>query len=273
MFFDNISRFLQYSIATKNLLSEKSLYEFEKYYSSYLKNFDNYMYRYFAEQTDEITHYISKAKNPKVLEIGSGCGTESLWFALNNSKVLGIDLRNSRLEVARERKKIIENHFNTKLDIKFMKADLFDFSSNYSEEKFDLIWMEQAYHHIEPGEKLIPALKNILKNNGLVIISEANALNPLIQTKLFLSRGFKTIKTFKDEDGKENLYGDERIIRMSSLIKSFKIEGFETCSKRLYRVLPNKGYLRPFSFMEKLSSNIFPFIFINYNIVFRFKKD
>ena len=40
--------------------------------------------------------------------------------------------------------------------------------------------MEQAYHHIEP-RKFSSSIKNLLHKGGYIIISESNALNPLIQ--------------------------------------------------------------------------------------------
>ena len=82
-------------------------------------------------------------------------------------------------------------------------------------------------------------------------------------------RGFKTIKKFVDADGKERIYGNERITRMSSLIKAFKNQGFLNLSGRYYRVLPNKIHLRSFAFFENLSSKLLPFIFAHYNLVLK----
>ena len=270
-YFDNIARFLEFSISTKNLLTEKSLYEFEKYNYSYLNNFDKIMSEHYCKQTKEITDIINSKKNLKILEVGCGCGTESLWFSINNAKVTGIDLRKERLEVALERKINFEKQFGVQLDIKFIFSDLFDFVENNKNEFFDIIFMEQAYHHIEPRNKLIPALKKLLKKEGYIIISEANALNPLIQIGLLKLRGFKTVKKFIDADGKERMYGNERIIRKSSLIRSFEKEGFLNLSSKYFRVLPNKIYLRSFTFLENLSSKLFPFIFTHYNVVFKKK--
>ena len=127
LFFDNISRFLEFSISTKNLLTKKSLHEFEQYNYSYLNNFDKIISKHYCDQTKEITDIIKSKKNLKVLEVGCGCGTESLWFSINGAKVKGIDLRKERLQVALERKVNFEKQFGVQLDIQFNYADLFDF--------------------------------------------------------------------------------------------------------------------------------------------------
>ncbi len=272
LFFDNISRFLEFSISTKNLLTEKSRHEFEQYNYSYLNNFDKIISKHYCDQTKEITDIIKSKKNLKVLEIGCGCGTESLWFSINGAKVTGIDLRKERLEVASERKGNFEKQFGVKLDIQFIYADLFDFVENNKNEYFDVIYMEQAYHHIEPRNKLIPTLNKLIKEKGHIIISESNALNPLIQIGLLKLRGFKTVKKIIGPDGKERLYGNERVSRKSSLIKAFAKEGFVNMSGRYYRVLPNNIHLRSFTFLENLSSKLLPFIFTHYNLVFKQSK-
>ncbi len=268
-YFDNISRFLEYSISTKNLLTKDSLLEFERYYYSYLDNFDKIMSKNYLEQSKEIIEIILKKKNLKVLDIGCGCGTESIWFAINNADVTGLELNKERLEVANERKRNFEKQFEVKIKANFVLADIFDYVEKMKEEYFDIIWMEQTYHHVEPRSKLALVLRNLLKKDGFVIISESNGLNPFLQLTLLKQRGLKTIKTYTNSNGLEKMFGIERITRKSSLIKYFTSKGFHKLSSRYYRVLPNNINLRSFTFLEYLSTKLFPFIFIHYNVVFK----
>ena len=76
----------------------------------------------------------------KVLEVGCGCGTESLWFSINKAKVTGLDLRKDRLKVAEERKINFERQFGVQLDIKFIFSDLFDFAEDNKNDHFDIIY-------------------------------------------------------------------------------------------------------------------------------------
>lgn len=275
MIFENISEFLQFSIATRNYLSEVNKKEFSRYYSSSIKNFDKYTSKHLEQQSKEIVEHINKNKNLKILEIGTGCGTEALWFAMNNARVTSIDVKPRRLRVAEERKQFLEDKFCLKLDLEFFISDFFKFHKKYNYELFDVIWLEQSYHHIEPREKLIPALSDLLKKDGYIFFSEANALNPFTQIYLFFYRmigfksifkGYKTLDIWTNSEGEKQLYGVERITRKSTLKKELKKNKFKIKSEKFFRILPNKSELRFFVFLEKLPTKIFPFIFSHYNV-------
>jgi len=276
LFFENISQFLQFSFATKNFLNLTTRNEFSRYYSSSINNFDKYTSKNYEEQTIEVTEIIQKNESLKILDVGTGCGTEAIWFALNKARVTSIDVKTKRLKVALARKNFLEDKFSLKLDLEFLNSDFFEFHKNYDSELFDVIWLEQAYHHIEPREKLIPALRDLLKDNGYLIFSEANGLNPFLQIRLFIYRaigfksifkGYKTVDTWINSRGDVQLYGIERITRKSTLKKSLRKNNFAIKSEKFFRVLPNKTYLRLFNFLEKLPSSFFPFLFSRYNIV------
>ena len=270
MLFNSIDGFLKYSILTSNLLSKNSYKTFKNYYSKYCNNFDDYDSRHYKEQSSEITELIKKLEKPKILEVGSGCGTESLWFALLGGEVTGIDLNDNRLRVAEERKKILEKKFNKFLKVNFQNINFFEFCDNHQENKFDIIWMEQAYHHIEPRELLLFKVKKLLKKDGYLIISESNAYNPFLQFKLFLKRGFQTIIYTKN--GRSQMYGNERITTKSSLVNALKKNGFEIKLSKLFRIFPN-NFLKRLCILEKIiSKRIFFFLFLHFNIVAKLKN-
>tara|TARA_Y100000739_G_C20515353_1_gene421554 strand:- start:124 stop:933 length:810 start_codon:yes stop_codon:yes gene_type:complete len=269
MIFESIDNFLIYSISTSKLLSKNCKKTFINYYSKFYNSFDNYDAKIYKEQTLEITNVIKKLKSPKILEVGSGCGTESLWFALLGGEVTGIDLNINRLKVAEERKKLIEKKFNKLLKVNFQNINFFDYCKFNKGNRFDIIWMEQAYHHIEPRKELLVSVKNLLKENGLLIISESNAYNPLLQLKLFIKRGFKTIIYTKN--GRAQMYGNERITTRSALIFDLKKNEFEILNTKLFRIFPN-NFLKPLHVFEKfISKKLFFFLFLHFNIVAKIK--
>lgn len=71
---------------------------------------------------------------------------------------------------------------------------------------FDVVYIEQAFHHIEPRRRLIEKLSSLVVPDGQLIISEANGWNPALQIHLFRMRGARTIIM---HDG--HLWGNERI--------------------------------------------------------------
>ena len=92
---------------------------FKRYYKDYYKNFSKFLKDNYNERLKEAIEII-KSKNGKldVLDIGTGCGSESLYFSSLGCNVSGIDLEQSRLDVANYRKKLLkrllgENFFAT----------------------------------------------------------------------------------------------------------------------------------------------------------------
>ena len=241
---------------------------FDRYYGGYRRHFGSYIKKQYNNRLAEALEIIKSRKNPiDVLEVGSGCGTESLYFSLLGCKVLGIELQADRFEVACARKRILEAMLKKTLDCEFIRASILDLNIS---KTFNLIWMEEAFHHLEPRNEIVTLLSRLLKPGGYIVVSDANALNPLIQLSLFRKRGFKTIKTYVDNDGLEHYYGNERILRASTMKKLFEKEGVSCVSIRYFRIFPNldisdkvmKGveYLVP-SFLKPL--------FIHYNYVGR----
>jgi len=247
----------------------------EKYYSSYVNNFNTYIKKHYSNQTKEVIDLIKQMENPNVLEVGCGCGTESLWFAINGASVHGIDIKEERLNVARERKNIIKNiikknKYNKQINIDFFNSSLFDLVEK-NNNLFDIIFMEQTFHHIEPRNKVVSTLKKILKPHGYIVISESNGLNLLIQTRLLKKRGFKTILSYEDCYGKTHSYGNERIATARGIRNLFVQDGFNLYSLRYFRVFPNiKGIERLSWTEDKIPSWMLP-IFTHYNIVMQLK--
>jgi 2-polyprenyl-3-methyl-5-hydroxy-6-metoxy-1,4-benzoquinol methylase len=209
---------------------------------------------------------ILQRKTPSVLDVGCGCGTESLWFAKLGASVWGIDLISSHIAVAEERKAIMEELLNRKLSCKFSLDSVFDLGK--SGEQFDIIWMEQTFHHIEPREDVTRILGSLLKDDGTVIISESNAWNPLIQMGVFKLRGTKTVIDL-EIDGKTYKWGHERILTPRSLVKTLRLGGFSADAHSYFRLLPSNKIFDKISWIESIWPRfLFP-AFTHYNITAR----
>ncbi|MEP7348380.1 MAG: methyltransferase domain-containing protein [Sphingorhabdus sp.] len=260
---NNISDFLQYWF-DNNELADEDQRVFEKYYEKYRKDFNPYLRHHFAQQTLEIGNSIRRKRAPRLLEIGTGCGTEALWFALLGAEVTTIDLKPERLAVARARRDWLERKIGRSLNIKFVEASIFEFQS---EALFDLVWMEQAYHHIEPREELAPLLFKLLGPNGECHISEANAWNPMLQAQLFSIRGFRTKGVFYDNQGKRHPYGDERITTPFALRRTLLKAGFWSAKSRNFRLLPSSNPPLWWLKVEAAILVILPAASTHYNVI------
>ena len=261
---DTIGDFLSSWIDNRNILSEKSREALESYYRSYVRHFGVYMKDQYTQQTEEMLTLIKRLKSPKVLEVGCGCGTEALWFALNGAEVTAIDINHEFLKTANERKEILKKTLNKDaaeprlLHCDFKYSSILDLDDDV---QFDIVWMEQSFHHLEPRAEVLEVLKKIVKKNGFIVFSESNAWNPMIQAFLLKFRGFNTIIEYEG-----HMLGNERILTPMSLKRLIR-DSFDVVSVRYFRLFPNKKIADKMCFAEKYMPKCFKFAFTHYNLV------
>ena len=247
-----------------NPLSGEERAVFDRYYASYLRTFSSYVRHHFANQSREIMTEIRSRGTPRVLEVGAGCGTESLWFALNGADVTAIDIATDRLGVARARLDWLNDRLGKTLHAKYVEASLFEYEP---EQPFDLIWLELAFHHLEPRADVYTRLAQLLAPNGAVIISECNAWNLPMQLQFFLRRGFKTRTHFIDPRGRRIEYGNERITTPGALGRGLEKAGLRVRMVRPFRILPNSNPPASWLSIERTLVSSLPFLATHFNIV------
>lgn len=260
------SQFLKFWLeqATKYLQNPQQVQTFFHYYASYQKHFPDRLQFYYDRQLEEVLALIKARPSAKVLEIGCGTGTESLWLALSGAHVVALELKQDRLDVAQARKNIVEELWQQKLECHFQKKSFLDLElENY----FDIIWMEQAFHHLEPREQVVRKIASVLKPGGQVIISEPNAANPLVQIRFFQRRGFKTVTEYVDNAGVSHPYGNERILGGGKLARLLSKAGIKKISVNYFRLFPNHRAFDGWLAIEKNLPKIFIPCFTHYNYV------
>jgi len=263
MHFNNISNWLDYWFIEQRL-PEPEQKVFKRYYHSFVFHFGPYLRKHYAAQISELEKVIAERPGCRVLEIGCGCGTESIWLGLLGASVTGIDLQQDRLNVAWARLDHIKATLNLAPDVKFEQVSVFD-ATRFG--KFDVIWMEQAFHHVEPRDNFIQLLAQLINPGGVVVISEANAWNPFLQLQLLLERGFNTVKEYKDKDGNSHVYGIERITTAGRLSRNLEQAGFTVKSVRYFRIFPNRVWADRLEWIESITPTWFKPVFTHYNLV------
>jgi 2-polyprenyl-3-methyl-5-hydroxy-6-metoxy-1,4-benzoquinol methylase len=234
---------------------------FDHYYRSYRRHFGPYVRRYYARQSRELVHLIRAQRAPRVLEVGCGCGTESLWAAIQGGEVTGIDIDPELQAVAKARRAFIEHETGETLACEFRRTSVLDADET---KPFDIIFLEQSFHHLEPRADVVAKLARLVVRGGHVIFSEANGWNPLLQAFLFKLRGTKTIIHHMG-----HTWGHERITVPSALMRNFAPHKLEPVSLEYFRVFPNTPAADHLGFVDRAMPSFVKPAFTHYNLVLR----
>lgn len=164
----------------------------------------------------------------RILDAGSGYGTESLLFSLLGNEVTGVELVPERTQLAKSRIEYFATKWETPLKLQFVNANIFRFLEKA--DPFDIIWIMEAISHIHPPDVFLDLARRKLKKGGKIIISDPNGLSPLAWLRSVKIRGsfkYKTHRRFKDpETGSPVDYGQERIFPVFGLKKMLIEKGF-----------------------------------------------
>lgn len=218
-------------------LDNEARHQFERYYAGYLKRFDAYMRHSYDRRLEPLLARVWGGT--RVLEVGSGCGSECLFLASLGCEVTGIEIHRKRLYTARERQSLLEELRGAPLPCRFVEGSLFDEELDLGGAPFDIVWMEEAFHHLEPRDRVGESIAALLPAGGHLVIAETNALNPLIQLHLLRARGWPKIRTFTDDRGRTHEYGVERVTSAGRLVRLLGNAGFQTELVRHERLFPN----------------------------------
>jgi SAM-dependent methyltransferase len=164
----------------------------------------------------------------RVLDAGSGYGTESYLFALMGHTVTGVELVSERADLARSRLGFFVSRCDFSLQIEFINAHIFRFLEKAP--PFDMIWAMEAISHIFPQEGFFRLAYEKLNPGGKFIISDPNSLNPLAWLRAAKIRGsFRHTphQRFDDpETGIPTDYGQEQILSLPAIKKKLGHAGF-----------------------------------------------
>jgi SAM-dependent methyltransferase len=248
------------------LLSTDSQKLVDDYYRSFQGMRSPRMRHWYNSQVMEAEAIVRQKPGLRVLEIGVGSGSEFLWWGMCGAKVTGIDVFPNCVATTLERLEVLQRLTGRVLDCSAKAASITEFQDA---DGFDLIWMEQAFHHLEPRAEVVEKISSLLRPGGHVVLSEANALNPLLQYQMFRVRGFKTIVNSATERG-PMVWGDERILWRGALASWFRQVGIDQESARYFRIFPsNAVFERLFWLERRISSQWLAPLFSHYNFVGR----
>ncbi len=179
----------------------------------------------------------------KVLDFGCGNGVHSGFIAKNSSEVIGIDLSEPSLEIAR--KKMQADSVQNK--IKFIKMDCekLDFQDN----SFDVIFDGGTFSSIDLN-KALPELAMVVKPDGVLIGIETLGHNPIANLKRKLN------KLIGKRTGwaAEHIFSEKDIDRVKQYFSKVEIFYFHILSWMFFPLLNLPGGEIIYKMIEKIDS-------------------
>jgi SAM-dependent methyltransferase len=127
-----------------------------------------------------VSHLVSEIRRlgvPRVLDAGSGIGSESILAALLGADVTAMELAAAKTAYAVSRIPFYEEVSRRGLRLRFLTGNVI--AHLRASPMYDAIWVNEAISHIHPAEEFIVAAFNGLRPGGVLLIADANANNPV----------------------------------------------------------------------------------------------
>jgi SAM-dependent methyltransferase len=142
---------------------------------------------YSARLRPAVQAVLSGPPGLRILDAGSGFGTESLLFAWLGARVTSVELIRERHEIARGRPEVFRGAGDPPLRVDFVHANILRFLQ--TAPAFDLIWAMEAISHIYPPERFLALARGRLAPGGVLAVSDPNRANPVAWLRAALIRG------------------------------------------------------------------------------------
>lgn len=189
---------------------------------------------HFAHRLAFILNHIVKGPYTTILDAACGMGTQGILYGMLGFKVTGIDLNRQDIGIAKTRSRFYSDKLGQSIDVIYEVAN----AVNYAEStklSYDVIVIQEALCHIHPAEVFLDNVGNILSEGGLLIISETNALNPIIRWKMFRDVGTFGYKVRRVRDiitGEMERYASKRVFSVLSMRRMLRARGYEVVDAR-----------------------------------------
>lgn len=147
-------------MADKTKLAEQSNRTFRKW----AQHYDHDHWTWYFEHCYRVIYALIRSEvqqNSNILDIG--CGTGALVSKLSNisqkGKIIGLDPVAEMTEIARKK-----NQNNQNVNIYNVSFETFK-----TEEKFDIIFCLNVFHHLENPDRVLTKIQDLLTDNGIFV--------------------------------------------------------------------------------------------------------
>ncbi len=139
---------------------------------------------------------IGNLKNKKIIDLGCGSGTFSVFLANKGATVFGIDFSIQQIKLAkknlRKRKRVRNRLFFITKDIEYLKG--------FKDQSFDIAISVHTIHYVNNLNKSLKEIYRILKPGGKLIFSISHPFNHVIGVNnkhLTVTKSYFSKKAYK----------------------------------------------------------------------------
>lgn len=166
---------------------------FDKEAKSYDGWYDTKLGKFIDQvETDCAFELFQVKEGMKILDIGCGTGNFSMKLAKMGCSVIGIDISEEMLSIARKKAE------QEGLNIEFYNMDLYHL--DFEDEAYDGVFSMAAFEFIKEPQKAMDEIFRVVKKNGKILIGTINRDSKW--GELYLSEDFQKNTVFKYADFK-----------------------------------------------------------------------
>jgi len=195
------------------MAEEKEYYELTKKAFDFLAPFYNIMTLPLVRVRNQVVDIAKAGKGSTVLDAATGTGQQAFAFAKRGYDVIGVDLTESMLKIARKN--------NWGGFVKFETADAAHL--RFEEDSFDVSCISFALHDMPPNvrEKVLQEMVRVTRPNGVIVIVDYD----LPHNKIGRALIYPLITLYEGKYYKQFIVSD-----LDSLLRKTGVEGIESVS-------------------------------------------
>ena len=195
------------------MAEEKEYYALTKKAFDFLAPFYDLMTLPLIRVRSQVADFANAHKGSTVLDVATGTGQQAFAFAKRGYDVIGVDLTESMLEIARKD--------NKRGFVKFETADATHL--RFEENSFDVSCISFALHDMPPNvrEKVLQEMMRVTRPNGVIVIVDYD----LPRNKIGKALIYRLITLYEGEYYKEFI-----VSGLDSLLRRTGIEITERIS-------------------------------------------
>ena len=205
---------------------------------------------------EHLVGYLNLAPNSKVLDLACGKGRHSITLNELGFDVLGIDLSSNSIEEAKQ----FENET--------LHFDVCDMRNSFTKDRFDIVFnLFTSFGYFDnksDNEKVIVAVQEMLKNDGILVIDFMNSrrvINSLVEseTKVVDPIEFKITRNYDGRHIFKHINFDDAGVKHSytERVQTLMLEDFEALlTKNGFNILSTFGDFDLNGFQEETSDRL-----------------